>query len=729
MKTKTVMTAAALTMLSGHALGQVTADGQIDGTEAGLYTRAFVQNQPTSFGDNTAQSGSNEDNSDAINVTTGVELAIPLSNFAFGSAVPTGQIRIAGHIISSNNDFLSNQVIGGLGGPAANLGDPANVSYAEPSGSNPTGIPGDQFIIVPASVVTGPLTVDGTADSAYGAPIFVSNTGTGFGDATNGDPVLTNGGSGGGSEISNAYATLADVDSDGTADTLYVLFGGNLEENFNKLHLYFDVDADAAMPEGQNVVLDSNPDISFDGLNRQAGLQFDDGIAPDVVLFYNFGQTGTDTLGEPIIEAFADIATLETTGGGQGAFVGGGTPSLLTSSVAAGSLGEGIEASIDNSNIGGVGPSGFAPAIPDPDVAVGSEIDALYTFVDTTANTLNLLVAGNLQSNGNRLLLFLDGDPTDGQNTLRNDNIDVAFRLLDRLGEADGTDPDDVGPDGPGLTFDAGFTADYFIAIDNSGLTTGTNTFFANAAVLRLNGPNIVSGFNTDFGAFDGGLKSDAGNNPLAFDGDNPPGGGVALEPGTADDIFTNFAPRDAAAAFLANGLLGFETPGLLQISLDNSNVGGVGAAPGGATSDACNVTTGVEVVIDLDELGWDGTSDIKVAGVIANGDGSFVSNQVIGGLDSEAELGEPRAIDFDLLPGTQFATFGDVVDCPSARLCADQNGDGIVNPGDFNAWILNFNAGDFRADTNQNGVLEPGDFNGWILAFNQGANGPTCTP
>ena len=139
MKT-TMMTAAALTVLSGQALGQVTVDGQIDSTEASLYTRAFIQNQPTSFGDNTAQSGEPEDNSDAINVTTGVEFAIPLSNFGLSGALPTGQIRVAGHIISGGNDFISNQVIGGLGGPAANLGDPANVSYAEPSGANPDGI-------------------------------------------------------------------------------------------------------------------------------------------------------------------------------------------------------------------------------------------------------------------------------------------------------------------------------------------------------------------------------------------------------------------------------------------------------------------------------------------------------------------------------------------------------------------------------------------------------------
>lgn len=64
-----------------------------------------------------------------------------------------------------------------------------------------------------------------------------------------------------------------------------------------------------------------------------------------------------------------------------------------------------------------------------------------------------------------------------------------------------------------------------------------------------------------------------------------------------------------------------------------------------------------------------------------------------------------------------------------AGRLCADQNGDGVVNPGDFNAWVLNFNAGDLRADTNQNGVNDPGDFNAWVLAFNQGMAGPTCTP
>ncbi len=706
-----------LAMLCGQAMGQVTVDGQIDGSESSLYTRAWVQNQPTSFGDNLPQTGEPEDNSDAVNVTTGLEVRIPLSNFSLSDAIPTGQIRIAGWVISSGNDFMSNQVIGGLGGPGANLGDPAIVNFKAPSGSNPSGVPGDQFAIVPAGVVSGALTIDGTADGAYGAPIFVSDTGTGFGDAGDPDAVLT----GGGSEISNLYATLADEDSDGNADALYVLVGGNLEENFNKLHLWFDVDADAGSPAGQNVVRDDNVDINFNAINRQAGLEFDDGFTGDFMFIYGFGDTGGQ------FESFADFASTPTDGGGMGAFIGAGTPVLLTSTVGSG-LGEGITASVDNSNVGGVGPSGFSPTLPDRDVALGSELDAVYTYVDVPNNRLNVLFAGNLQSNNNRLVIFLDGDPTDGQNTLRNDNIDIAFNTLDRMGTNDGTDPNDVEPEGPGLTFDTDFNADYVVIVNNNGETGSTNTFFSNAAVLRLNGPNIIQGFNTDFGAYDGGLKSAPGNDPILFDGDVPPTG-VDVEPGTGEDIFTNFAPRDAAAAFLANGVLGFETPNLLQLALDNNNIGGVSDVAGGDVSDACNVTTGVELSIDLDELGWDNATPIKIAAMITSGDSGFVSNQVAGGLPSDAELGEVRDIDFSMIAGTQYVTVGDTGDCSAARLCADQNNDGLVTPTDFSAWIGNYNANSLIADVNQDGMVTPTDFSAWVGAFNQGANGPTCMP
>ncbi|MEO1584152.1 MAG: GC-type dockerin domain-anchored protein [Planctomycetota bacterium] len=49
----------------------------------------------------------------------------------------------------------------------------------------------------------------------------------------------------------------------------------------------------------------------------------------------------------------------------------------------------------------------------------------------------------------------------------------------------------------------------------------------------------------------------------------------------------------------------------------------------------------------------------------------------------------------------------------------ADVNGDGIVTPADFTAWVLAFNASDPAADQNCDGIVTPADFTAWILNFN----------
>ncbi len=54
--------------------------------------------------------------------------------------------------------------------------------------------------------------------------------------------------------------------------------------------------------------------------------------------------------------------------------------------------------------------------------------------------------------------------------------------------------------------------------------------------------------------------------------------------------------------------------------------------------------------------------------------------------------------------------------DCP-----ADVNGDGLVTPADFNAWIIAFNTNAPECDQNGDGMCTPADFNAWILNFNAG--------
>ncbi|MHC4911369.1 MAG: alpha-amylase family glycosyl hydrolase [Planctomycetota bacterium] len=54
--------------------------------------------------------------------------------------------------------------------------------------------------------------------------------------------------------------------------------------------------------------------------------------------------------------------------------------------------------------------------------------------------------------------------------------------------------------------------------------------------------------------------------------------------------------------------------------------------------------------------------------------------------------------------------------DCP-----ADVNGDGVVSPADFNAWIIAFNNQLPECDQNGDSLCAPADFNAWIINFNTG--------
>ena len=81
-------------------------------------------------------------------VTTGVEFQIPLS--LLGN--PTGPIGLAGFINGSDSTFLSNQVIGGLGAGAGNLGGPNTVNFQN--------VDGNQFVTVPnAAAVPEPASL------------------------------------------------------------------------------------------------------------------------------------------------------------------------------------------------------------------------------------------------------------------------------------------------------------------------------------------------------------------------------------------------------------------------------------------------------------------------------------------------------------------------------------------------------------------------------------------
>ena len=91
------------------------------------------------------------------------------------------------------------------------------------------------------------------------------------------------------------------------------------------------------------------------------------------------------------------------------------------------------------------------------DVALGSELVGAYAKVQD--GFLFLVLAGNLESNFNKLEIFIDG-VSGGQNRLRGNNPDVDFNGLNRMGD-NGT--------GNGLTFDKGFAPDLWVSLTCGG--------------------------------------------------------------------------------------------------------------------------------------------------------------------------------------------------------------------------------------------------------------------
>ncbi len=72
---------------------------------------------------------------------------------------------------------------------------------------------------------------------------------------------------------------------------------------------------------------------------------------------------------------------------------------------------------------------------------------------------------------------------------------------------------------------------------------------------------------------------------------------------------------------------------------------------------------------------------------------------------------------------GIEFMDFsnGIFLATPVRPCRADTNGDGLVTPADFSAWITAFNTQSPACDQNNDGLCTPADFSAWILNFNNG--------
>ena len=537
-------------------------------------------------------------------VTTGIEIAIPLQ--AIG--LPSGPIKICAFVNGQAHDFVSNQTLAGIAAAVPNnLGDPRAVDLSS--------IPGNQYFTVNIPGGCGACcngtscSIKTQAQCSTGGGSFIgagvpclSSTCTGFptgaccvGGAC--QPAMTQADctAAGGEYLGNDSVCTATICNTGAcciAQTCSIKRDADCTAQGGT---YFG-DGSTCSPNpctsgaccfGPSCVVTSPATCA-----AQAGTYKGDGTT-----------CGTNPCnapaGTPIIDGQLDASY--------------GAP-LIVQDTETG-FGDASDGLVDIDN-------------------TGSELDAVYAKV--VGDRLFLFLAGNLQSNGNKLDMFFDTG-TPGQNQLLSTNPSVDFGSLQRMG-ADPNVP------GSGLMFDSNFAATYYMNVVNT-VDTPTVAVFVNYAQL--------------------------------FVDPNHPGVGIYLGEGRAAN-FTN------------GGLLplgGTNTFGVL-CTLNNSNVAGVVGGFSLAVippENPADVTTGVELSIPLSAFG--NPSGSMKGCVFVNGIGhDFLSNQVLGpiGAFGGNNLGDPRAVNFSAIPGNQYFTIA----LPPAFHRGDTNCDGGVNFGDINPFV-----------------------------------------
>ena len=228
---------------------------------------------------------------------------------------------------------------------------------------------------------------------------------------------------------------------------------------------------------------------------------------------------------------------------------------------------------------------------PDPLVANGSELDAMYAY--TTDTAIHLLFTGNLGSDFQKFELFIDSSDG-GQNVLRSDNPNIDFDALNRMGGSNFI--------GGAITFDDGFAPDFYV----TGTLGGDPiTIYASAAQILTDGGGA--------GVF------------LGSSVDNPNGfGGVLSDTG-------------------------------IEFAIDNSNTDGVGEGTGTDDGSGGLTGIEVKIPFSVLPAPYVQGDGMKVCAFINNDGHSFLSNQFLPGLGGSDNLGEPRLLDMTQIPGCQF--------------------------------------------------------------------------
>lgn len=299
----------------------------------------------------------------------------------------------------------------------------------------------------------------------------------------------------------------------------------------------------------------------------------------------------------------------------------------------------------------------YGPAVAVQDTPTGfgdnfSELNAAFAKLD--GGNLSLLLTGNLEGNGNAIVLFVDSR---AGGAIAEADVN-GFGTIGSIGGARsddwGNDTDgseNVSPNTPSI-LDPGFNPDFAIEINRFG---GGN-YFSNVIDFTLpNEPNP----DRDI-----------------YIGDNPADGTTAT---------TTYSRADTNVA-KGHG-------GTIQHAFNNSNTAGVFGfdfgSPPGALGDPLSATTGYEIMMSAGFLANDG-QPIRIMAFITNDGGNYLSNQFLGaaGLNGATNLAGPGDVGgVPLFDAKQFAGNQYFTIPTSTGPSGDFNNDGIWDARDYVIW------------------------------------------
>ena len=417
-------------------------------------------------------------------------------------------------------------------------------------------------------------------------------------------------------------------------------------------------------------------------------------------------------------------------------------------------------------------------------IGFGSEIDQVFATV--FGDRLYVLVTGNLETNFNKLEIFVDS-VAGGVNTLVGASLPKGVDPFSNGGFQNipaGNNPNNNGAlqAMEGLTFDAGFTADYYLTfthgiedglVPNDPATTEVNEqtrFYAMSAhyadmTQGTAGPTAFAGVTFAPDGLPNVLRTPGtglGDPPFV---PNPPGFPTSLADSLPLPELDPAQPVDRTYATSVDGGcadptgVGCVAPELefvlpvdpndnvfgganesdhrnalntidLRMAVNNSNAVGVDGLVGGFPDTLGNpqdVVTGVEFSIPLSQIG-NPTGDIRITAFVNNGGHDYASNQfagdgILGGNPGSNGTGGftdgQLAFSLASIAGNQFVTVANSFVPPSA----DYNGNGVVDAADYTVWRDTLGSTtNLDADGNGNEVIDAGDYDEWRQAFGEGA-------